>query len=124
MRTDTPTLPLFDLLGKGFISVEQAARLIGLSPNSAYAAADRGEIPTRRYGRRLVVPVPALLLQLIGVKDIPAFLGELGIRDLPGLLEFLTGARWCAPERPATDAADDGDALAATENRAQKAGVT
>ena len=121
---EKPSGSLSDLVGRSVVSVEHAGRLLGLSAGSAYAAADRGEIPTRRYGKRRVVPVPALLLQLLGVKDIPAFLGELGVRDLPGLLEFLTGARWRPPERPTPDAADDGNALAATENRAQKAGVT
>jgi len=43
------------------ITIEQAGQLIGLGRGSAYAAAQRGEIPTRRFGRRLLVPVPALL---------------------------------------------------------------
>ena len=37
-------------------SVPEAGRLLGLSRNAAYAAAKRGEIPSIRIGRRLVVP--------------------------------------------------------------------
>src|SRR5262245_8380556 len=42
------------------ISVQEAGRLLGLSKNSAYQAAKRGELPTLAFGRRLVVPVAAL----------------------------------------------------------------
>lgn len=41
-----------------------AGQLLGLSKDSAYRAADRGEIPTLRMGRRLLVPVPKLLKML------------------------------------------------------------
>ncbi len=40
-------------------SVPEAGRLLGLSRNAAYAAAKRGDIPTIRIGRRLVVPKAA-----------------------------------------------------------------
>lgn len=43
------------------ITVEQAAQLLGLGRTAAYEAARRGDFPTRRLGRRIVVPVPALL---------------------------------------------------------------
>lgn len=43
------------------ISVEEAARVIGIGRSAAYEAARTGAIPTRRLGRRLLVPVPALL---------------------------------------------------------------
>lgn len=43
------------------ISVPEAGqRYFGLSRNAAYAAADRGEIPTIKIGRLLKVPVKAL----------------------------------------------------------------
>ncbi len=38
------------------ITIEEAGRELGLSRNSAYLAARRGEIPTLKFGRRLVVP--------------------------------------------------------------------
>lgn len=41
-------------------TVPEAGRLLGLSKNSSYEAAARGELPTIRIGRRLLVPVTAL----------------------------------------------------------------
>jgi len=52
---------LEELATKATISVEQAATVLGLGRTAAYEAARRGEFPTRRLGRRVVVPVPALL---------------------------------------------------------------
>jgi excisionase family DNA binding protein len=37
-------------------TIEEAAEILKLSKNSAYAAAARGDIPTIRIGHRLVVP--------------------------------------------------------------------
>jgi excisionase family DNA binding protein len=45
-KTDTYTVP-------------EAGRRLGISRDAAYGAARRGEIPTIRLGRRLVVPKPA-----------------------------------------------------------------
>lgn len=54
--------PLFDpLAGQATLTIEQTASLLGLGRTAAYEAARRGEFPTRRLGRRLIVPVPALL---------------------------------------------------------------
>lgn len=36
--------------------IEEAAKLLGISRNSAYEAARSGDIPTVRIGKRLVVP--------------------------------------------------------------------
>ncbi len=59
------TQPRLDqLASQATISVEQTATLLGLGRTAAYEAARRGEFPTRRLGRRLVVPVPALLAWL------------------------------------------------------------
>lgn len=59
------TRPRLDqLAGQATITIEQTARLLGLGRTAAYEAARRGEFPTRRLGRRLVVPVPALLAWL------------------------------------------------------------
>lgn len=46
------------------ISVEQAGELLGVSRRSAYRAAERGQIPTVRIGRRLLVPTQRLLALL------------------------------------------------------------
>jgi hypothetical protein len=37
-------------------SVPQAGRMIGLSRGASYAAAKVGQIPTERFGDRLIVP--------------------------------------------------------------------
>jgi excisionase family DNA binding protein len=47
-------------------TVPEAGRLLGLSRNGAYEAAKRGDIPTIRVGRRLVVP-KALFHQTFGL---------------------------------------------------------
>lgn len=48
------------------ISVEDAGRVLGLSKDSAYKAAHAGQIPTLRFGRKILVPT-ARLLDLLGV---------------------------------------------------------
>ena len=55
------SLTLAELEGRATITIEEAGRLIGLRRSTAYAAAQRGQLPTRRVGRRLLVPVPAFL---------------------------------------------------------------
>lgn len=42
------------------VTVEQAAKLLGLSRGSAYALARNGGLPTIRLGRRLLVPTKAI----------------------------------------------------------------
>ncbi len=42
------------------MTVPAAAKLLGISKNSAYLAAARGEIPTVRVGHRVLVPRAAL----------------------------------------------------------------
>ncbi len=41
-------------------SVQETARVLGISKNSAYSYCAQGLIPTIRFGKRLVVPVKAL----------------------------------------------------------------
>jgi excisionase family DNA binding protein len=48
------------------ITVEEAGRRLGVSRNTAYAAARDGTIPTIRLGHRLVVPIIALQKLLDG----------------------------------------------------------
>jgi excisionase family DNA binding protein len=48
------------------ISVQHAARLLGVSRSTAYRAAARGQLPTITFGRRLLVPTRPLL-ELLGV---------------------------------------------------------
>jgi excisionase family DNA binding protein len=46
------------------VSVDEAARMIGISRALAYDAVGRGEIPTIRIGRRLLVPRAQLAAML------------------------------------------------------------
>jgi excisionase family DNA binding protein len=46
-------------------TVTEAAKLLGISPTSAYEAARRGELPVRVIGRRMLIP-RAALLRLLG----------------------------------------------------------
>lgn len=50
------------------LSVEQAAEVLGISRRSAYRAVERGDLPTLRLGRRLLVPT-ARLLAMLGVEQ-------------------------------------------------------
>lgn len=57
----TPTLRVWPEVGE----------ILGLSKVSTYAAVKRGDIPTIRFGRRIVVPTAALrrLLQIDGASE-------------------------------------------------------
>jgi excisionase family DNA binding protein len=48
------------------LTIEDAARLLGIGRGSAYEAARRGEIPVIRVGRRLLVPQEGLAAMLAG----------------------------------------------------------
>ena len=58
------TIALDDLEHRITLTVEEVASLLGLGRTAAYEAARRGQIPSRRLGGRVVVPVPALLTWL------------------------------------------------------------
>lgn len=53
------------------MSIEEAAQRLGVSRGLAYEAARRGELPTIRLGRRLLVPT-ARLLELVGAQEMRA----------------------------------------------------
>ena len=42
------------------LTIEEVAEILGLSRSSAYEAANKGDLPTIRVGRRLIVPRHAL----------------------------------------------------------------
>jgi excisionase family DNA binding protein len=48
------------------MTIAEAAELLGVSRNKAYDAAHRGEIPTIKIGKRILVPVAALERMLQG----------------------------------------------------------
>lgn len=58
---------LDDIRHRAVINVyPEAAEVLGLTKSSAYRAADAGQIPTLKLGRRRMVPVPRLL-EMLGV---------------------------------------------------------
>lgn len=42
------------------LTIPEVAQILGIGRNSAFAAASRGELPTIRLGRRILVPRAAL----------------------------------------------------------------
>ena len=48
-------------------TVPEAGKILGIGRNGAYEAARAGELPTIRFGRRIVVPKAALKRLLEGV---------------------------------------------------------
>jgi excisionase family DNA binding protein len=46
------------------LTIPEAARALGIGRNQAYEAAKRGEIPTIRIGKRVLVPTVALKAML------------------------------------------------------------
>jgi excisionase family DNA binding protein len=48
------------------MTVEEAGRLLGIGRSQAYEAARRGELPSIRIGRRILVPVVAFEEMLRG----------------------------------------------------------
>jgi excisionase family DNA binding protein len=51
---------------RGTITIIEAARRLGIGRNQAYEAAHRGEIPSIKIGKRLLVPKAALEKMLSG----------------------------------------------------------
>ena len=49
---------------KQVLTVEEAGKVLGLGRASSYQAVSRGDIPTIKIGRRLLVPIKALELML------------------------------------------------------------
>lgn len=79
------SLTLDDIRGRLTLTVPEAGALCSLGRDAAYAAAERGELPARRVGRRLLVPTHALLIEVLGMTPDLA-------RDVLGLPETLASA--------------------------------
>ena len=56
------------------MTVTEAGRALGIGRSAAYEAARRGEIPTIRIGRRLIVPAAAIA-EMLGVQRAELGLG-------------------------------------------------
>lgn len=52
------------------LSVPETARRLGVGRNTLYDAIQRGEIPTLRIGRRILVPTAALDRLLMGTPEV------------------------------------------------------
>ena len=65
--TETPTnASIVADVQRRTLTVEEAGQWLGIGRSAAYAAANRGDIPTIRIGRRFVVPRDALERMLAG----------------------------------------------------------
>ncbi len=42
-------------------SVSEAAEVLGVAPNTVYSMVAKKQIPFRRLGSRIIIPIPALL---------------------------------------------------------------
>jgi excisionase family DNA binding protein len=64
------------------LSVEEAARVLGIGRNQAYEACARGDIPSLRIGKRILVP-RRRLLELLSTPEsaTPAGAGVKASRD-------------------------------------------
>ena len=60
-RTRSYPLALSDIEARLTLSIDEVSSVLGLGRTAAYEAARRGDIPSRRLGRRVIVPVPAFL---------------------------------------------------------------
>ena len=55
-------------LQKLTMSVERASELLGISRGAGYRAARTGELPTIRFGKKILIPT-AKLRELLGIKE-------------------------------------------------------
>lgn len=79
LPTGRPMTGTVDLRGRYTCTIPEAATVLGIGRDAAYAAARRGEIPTLRVGRRVLVPVP-LLLRMLGANREGDAVGSLSER--------------------------------------------
>ena len=61
-----PRLPSIRLGDRATLTVEEVAQILGISRWAAYEGCRRGEIPSLRLGRRVVIPVSRLQEHLSG----------------------------------------------------------
>jgi excisionase family DNA binding protein len=57
------------------LKIEEAAKILGISRNTAYDAVKSGQVPTVKIGRRLLVPKAALerMLEGAGIISVQEF---------------------------------------------------
>ena len=54
--------------GRATISVDEAAKILGVGRNVAYRSAHAGQLPVLMMGKRMLVPVAPLLRMLDGTR--------------------------------------------------------
>ena len=58
-----------EIVERRTLTIPEVAKMLGLSRNKTYEAARRGDIPTIKIGRRILVPVAALERKLQGAES-------------------------------------------------------
>ena len=61
MAQPIAAIVLDDLEHRISLTVEETASVLGLGRTATYEAVRRGQLPSRRLGHRIIIPVPALL---------------------------------------------------------------
>jgi len=61
-----------DQIVRHTMTIKEAAKALGIGRDQAYEAAHRGEIPTIRIGKRLLVPVAVFTRMLETTKPVRA----------------------------------------------------
>jgi excisionase family DNA binding protein len=79
------------------MSVEEAARLLGISRGLAYELARRGDLPCLRLGRRMVVPRVALLAMIAASPLTGPTTAVTGYDERPKVASAPTRARSSSP---------------------------
>lgn len=76
-RPEGPS-PIQVLAGRVTMTVDEVADLLDISRGTAYEAVRRGDIPSLRLGRRIVIPVPQIrrMLGLPGTEEGPVTSSE------------------------------------------------
>jgi len=64
MSTEKYTPEIEAILSKPTISVDQAAKVLGVGRRQAYAAVQRGEIPAIHIGKRILISTSVVLRML------------------------------------------------------------
>lgn len=67
------------------VSVEEAARILGISRGLAYDMVHQGRMPVLRFGRRMVVPKKAIEKLLVESEILPANKGKQVAKAKPPL---------------------------------------
>lgn len=93
------------------VSVEEAAKLLGIGRNMAYDAVRTGQLPSIKFGKRILVPRHKLAALIGPIRDapaqrVPAPLSQAADRPAPATFVLPTPSSAIGPEEPRTMRAD------------------